>query len=90
MGDDVQVKTLKYYAAFRRIKNFACIYVSPRKKVITLHLKVDPKSLPLEKGFTRDLTKAKHYGPMRLEVTIKSDDDLTRAQPLVFKSYEAS
>ena len=27
LGDDVQEKTLKYYVAFKRIKNFACVEV---------------------------------------------------------------
>lgn len=27
LGDDVQIKTLKYYIAFKRRKNFACVEV---------------------------------------------------------------
>jgi hypothetical protein len=30
LGDDVQEKTLKFYFAFRRIKNFACVEVRPQ------------------------------------------------------------
>ena len=30
LGDDVQMKVLKYYFAFRRIKNFACVEVHPQ------------------------------------------------------------
>ncbi len=29
MGDDVQVKRLKFYVAFKRLKNFACVEVHP-------------------------------------------------------------
>jgi hypothetical protein len=29
LGDDVTKKTLKFYFAFRRIKNFACVEVHP-------------------------------------------------------------
>ena len=32
LGDDVQVKTLKYYLAFKRIKNFACVEVRTQEK----------------------------------------------------------
>jgi len=90
MGDDVQVKTLKYHAAFRRIKNFARIQVNPNAGVIKLRLKVDPKSVRLEKGFARDVTKIGPIGMGNLEVTIRNDEDLKRVQPLMLKSYEAS
>src|SRR5262249_27391056 len=32
LGDDVSQKTLKFYFAFRRIKNFACVEVHPQTK----------------------------------------------------------
>jgi Domain of unknown function (DUF5655) len=32
LGDDVQFKELKYYLAFKRIKNFACVQVFPQTK----------------------------------------------------------
>ena len=34
LGGDVQMKTLKYYIAFKRIKNFACVEVYTQKNVI--------------------------------------------------------
>ncbi|WP_306473133.1 DUF5655 domain-containing protein [Bacillus toyonensis] len=43
LGDDVQVKILKHYIAFKRIKNFACLEVHPQSDKILLYLKVDPK-----------------------------------------------
>src|SRR3954469_23907360 len=52
----IQVKELAYYIAFKRIKNFACVEVYPQTKVLTIFLKVDPKTVPLEKGFSRDVT----------------------------------
>ena len=90
MGDDVQVKTLKYHAAFRRIKNFACIHVNSNVGLIKLRLKVDPNSVRLEKGFSRDVTKIGPIGMGNLEVTIRNDEDLKRVQPLMLKSYEAN
>lgn len=90
LGDDVQMKTLKYYFAFRRIKNFACVEVRPQTKHILLFVKVDPASIQLEKNFTRDVHNVGHYGTGDLEITIQNDDDLERAKPLVLKSYEVS
>ncbi len=55
LGDDVQVKVLKYYIAFKRIKNFACVEVQPQRGKISVHLKVNPDEVTLEQGFTRDV-----------------------------------
>lgn len=90
LGDDVQLKVQKYYFAFRRIKNFACVEVQPQTLRILLFVKVDPSSIQLEKGFTRDVRNIGHYGTGDLEISIQNDADLERAKPLVLKSYEVS
>jgi predicted transport protein len=90
LGDDVQMKVLKYYFAFRRIKNFACVEIHPQTKRILIFVKVDPSTIQLEKGFTRDVHDIGHYGTGDLEITIQNDDDLKRAESLLLKSYEVS
>ncbi|MEO8067578.1 MAG: DUF5655 domain-containing protein [Flavobacteriales bacterium] len=90
IGDDAQVKVLEQYVAFKRLKNFACVEVFPSDKKIKMFVKVDPKSVRLEDGFTRDVTKLGHYGTGDLEITIRSMEDLERAKPFVLKSYEQS
>ena len=88
LGDDVQEKTLKNYFAFRRIKNFACVEVKPQDRKILIYLKVDPDTINLEAGFTRDVRKIGHFGTGDLEVVIRTDDDLSRAMPLLETSYQ--
>ncbi len=90
LGDDVQMKVLKQYFAFRRIKNFACVEILPQTRKIIIWVKVDPSSIQLEKGFTRDVHDIGHYGTGDLEITIQNDDDLKRAEVLLLKSYEVS
>jgi predicted transport protein len=90
LGDDVQQKALKLYFAYKRIKNFACVDVHTQTKNIMVYLKVDPKSIDVEEGFTRDVSKIGHFGTGSLEVTIRSDNDLERAKHLIEKSYEIS
>lgn len=90
LGDDVQEKTLRLYIAFRRIKNFACVEVKPQNGVVKIYLKVDPDSVEIEPGFSRDVRKIGHFGTGDLEVTITCDDDFEKAKPLIIKSYEAS
>ena len=90
LGDDVQIKTLNNYVAFRRIKNFACIEVHPRSRKILAYVKVDPTTIELEDGFTRDVREIGHFGTGELEIVIYNNDDLEKAKPLFIRSYEAS
>jgi predicted transport protein len=88
LGDDVQVKTLKHYIAFKRIKNFAAVEIHPQDKNIIVFVRADFENVRLEEGFTRDVRNIGHFGTGDLEITIRSDDDLERAKPLIVKSYE--
>ncbi|MBW7895189.1 MAG: DUF91 domain-containing protein [Opitutaceae bacterium] len=90
LGDDVQAKTLRYYGAFKRLKNFCCVEAHPRTNNLLLFLKVDPSSITLEEGYTRDVREIGHFGTGDLEVTVKTMADLERAKPLIAQSYEAS
>jgi predicted transport protein len=90
LGDDVQMKELKFYIAFKRIKNFACIQILSSMKIILVLVKVDPDTVKLEEGFTRDVRTIGHLGTGDLEILIRTDDDLVRAKELIVKSYEAS
>ncbi|WP_028315960.1 DUF5655 domain-containing protein [Desulfatibacillum aliphaticivorans] len=90
LGDDVQVKTLKHYVAFKRIKNFACVSLYPQSGAVCLWVKVNPDAIALKEGFTRDVRKIGHLGTGDLEITIRSGEDLEKAKDLILKSYEAS
>lgn len=90
LGDDIQEKKLKYYVAFKRLKNFACVEVHPSKSTVTAYLKVNPEEVDLVDGFTRDVRNVGHYGTGDLEVRIRTPEDLERAKSLLQKSYEAS
>lgn len=87
LGDDVDQKVTDFYVAFRRIKNFACVEVRNHAKKILVFVKVNPDSVVLEEGFTRDVRKVGHFGTGDLEITIHSPDDLERAKQLFEKSY---
>lgn len=88
LGEDVQVKILKYYIAFKRINNFMCVEFAPQKKEIRVFLKIDPKSIKLEKGFSRDVSDIGHYSTGDLELVITTDEDLEKAKPLIAQCYE--
>jgi predicted transport protein len=93
MGDDVHVKTLKYYVAYRRLKNFACVEIHPQNQSILVYTKVDPDSLDMEslgKDFVRDVRNIGHWGTGSLEIKIRDSQDLEKAKSLLIKSYELS
>lgn len=86
LGNDVSEKKLKLYVAFRRIKNFACIVI--KKEGFRVLVKLNPRTVKLEKGFTRDIRKIGHWGTGNLEITIANAKDLQKAQPLLQRSYD--
>lgn len=90
LGDDVQIKTLKYYFAFKRIKNFACVEVHTSSNKLAVYVKADMEKIRFEKGFTRDVTNIGHLGTGNLEITITSSEDLKKAEQLLTASYEMS
>jgi predicted transport protein len=88
LGDDVQMKELEHYVAFRRLKNFACVKV--RSRDLQVWARLDPGSMPLEEGFTRDVSQIGHAGTGDLEIRIQTAADLERAQPILLRSYQGS
>jgi predicted transport protein len=88
LGDDVQMKELDQYVAFRRLKNFACVKV--RSKDLQIWTRLDPSSVPLEEGFTRDVSQIGHAGTGDQEIRIQTAADLERAQPLLLRSYHGA
>jgi len=85
LGDDVTENQLKYYVAFRKIRNIACVEIYTSK--ILIHLSIDPATVELIKDFTRDMSNIGHYGTGNLQVTIKNEVDFERAKPLIERAY---
>ena len=90
LGDDVQETTLRFYIAFKRIKNFACVEFRLTTGKILIFVKVDPATVQLEVGFTRDVSNVGHFGTGDLEITLSKAEDLEKAKSLIELSYGAS
>lgn len=86
LGDDVTENKVKLYMAFKKIKNFACVEV--KKQQLILRLNIDPTSIHLVEGFTRDCSDIGHWGTGNLEVRIKNKNDFEQSKALIEKSYE--
>jgi predicted transport protein len=62
----------------------------PQANELLAFLKLDPASIELAPGFTRDVKDIGHFGTGDLEVRIKDKDTLERAKPLLAESYNVS
>ncbi|MFF2025080.1 transporter [Streptomyces sp. NPDC058171] len=85
----VQREVLQHYIAYRRLKNVASVKVQPRKRALVMVLKVDPDSVELVEGFTRDVRGIGFHGTGALEVRIRSHANLERAGDLIRRSVES-
>lgn len=85
LGDDIIQNQLKFYLAYKKVQNMVCVEIY--NKQIILYLKIDPESVTLEKGFTRDMRSTGHYGTGDLQITIKNAADFEKAKPLLDRAY---
>lgn len=85
LGDDISSNQLKFYVAYKKISNICCIEIF--KDHILIHVKLNPDSVKLEKGFSRDTRSIGHYGTGDLELTIRTEDDVAKAKPIIEQAY---
>lgn len=89
--EDVQKESQLHYIAYRRIKNFATVRVQPRNRILVVNLKLNPDSITLQEGFSRDLRGLGTLGIRDgVEVRIGSSADLARAEELIQLSIKTS
>lgn len=88
-GDDIIEKPLKLYVAFRRLKNFVCMsLISKQDPHVFLTVKLDPATVELQQGFTRDVSNIGHWGTGDLEVVLRTSADLEKAKSLIERAYQ--
>ncbi|MCX4366222.1 MAG: endonuclease NucS [Bacilli bacterium] len=86
LGDDIISNQLKLYLAYKKVQNIVCVEIY--NKQIILFLKLNPETVNLENGFTRDMRGIGHYGTGDLQITIKNAMDFEKAKPLLKKVYD--
>ncbi len=89
LGDGVTRVQRKQYLAYQRLRNFACL-IPPQQTKVLVYLKADPTAADLAPGLTRDVTGLGHHGTGDLEVQLRTERDLERAQDLFRLSYAAA
>ncbi|TCR23050.1 DUF5655 domain-containing protein [Streptomyces sp. BK205] len=89
LGEGVTRVQRKQYAAYQRLRNFACV-IPPQQTKVLVYLKADPEGVDLVPGFTRDVKRVGHHGTGDLEVQLRTERDLERALDLFRLSYAAA
>ncbi|GGP78915.1 DUF5655 domain-containing protein [Streptomyces diastaticus] len=87
---EVEVASLRHYIAYRRLVNVASVIFRPKHEAILVYLRLDPDTVELEEGFTRDMRGIGHLGTGDLEVRVVSAADLEKAAPLIRRAFEAA
>ncbi|HUT59177.1 MAG TPA: DUF5655 domain-containing protein [Phycisphaerae bacterium] len=90
LGDDVQERILNWYIAYKRLKNIACVQLKTQSSSLLMWLPLDPGTVNLEEGFSRDVRDVGHHGTGDLELTVRSLEDLEKAKPIIQRSFEES
>ena len=85
LGDDLVPNQLKLYLAYKKVQNVFCIEIY--QKQIVVRVKLDPDTVVIEDGFTRDMRSIGHYGTGDLEITIKTEEDFLKAKELFDRAY---
>lgn len=89
LGDGVTRVQRKQYAAYQRLRNFACV-IPPQQANVLVYLTADPKGVDLVPGCTRDVKGLGHHSTGDLEVQLRTGRDLERALDLFRLSYAAA
>ncbi|MFJ8442871.1 hypothetical protein [Kitasatospora griseola] len=89
---ELEVVVLKHYVAYKRLLNVASVVFRPSvsHRAILLYLRLDPDTVELEEGFTRNVRGIGHLGTGDLEVRIASSADVEKAVPLIRRAVEES
>ncbi|MCY3944767.1 MAG: type I restriction enzyme HsdR N-terminal domain-containing protein [Anaerolineaceae bacterium] len=90
LGDDVRIYATKYHINFARKQRFGYVRVRPQRKLLLLNVRPDPdpKNIRLQDGFTELQTDTQAHRPFNLQITIRNQADLERAEPLIKRSYD--
>ncbi len=92
LSETVWIKPHKYGFSAKRERgrrfNLLYIWPAPSKTCLTVQLQLDLTNVPLEEGFTQDISQIERHRPYTLLVFIRNHDDLERAKPLLKRSYD--
>ena len=86
LDDSIEEHPKKCYVAYRTSQNILCLEIM--RKVVKTYLKIDPATVDLIDGFSRDMTNKGHYGTGDLELTLTTMEDFEKAKPYIERAHK--
>ncbi len=86
LGDNIEVKPLKIYIAFKSAKNF--VDIEFMKNTMKLWLNLKKGNLDDPKDMAKDVSSTGHHGNGDYEITLTPEDDLDYLMVLIKQSYK--
>lgn len=86
LGPDIIKTPLKFHLAYKKVRNLFCIEVFDRH--IRMHLQLNPDTIELEEGFSRDMRGIHHAGTGDVRITLRTLNDVEKAKPFLKKTYD--
>ena len=81
LDDDIEIKPLKHYIAFKKDSNILCMTI--QKKQIRMWLGAKYGALDDAKGIGKDVTNVGHWGTGDYEIAVSNDKDLEYIMSLI-------
>lgn len=81
LASDIEIKPQKFYVAFKKDGNVACLEMQKRKMKIYIGAKSGTLDDP--KGIAKDVSSIGHYGTGDYEVQVNSDKDIEYIMSLI-------
>ena len=57
-------------------------------KQVIVNLRLNPETVELEEGFSRDMRGIGHFGTGDLQLIVKSDKDYEKSLPYIERAYQ--
>ena len=81
LSEDISAFKLKYWLAYKKGQNVACITIQNTQVII--FLKLNPETVKLEENFSENVKGKGHLGTGDLKLILKNDSDFEKAKLLI-------
>lgn len=81
LADDIEIKPQKFYVAFKKEGNIACLEM--QKKQMKIYIGAKAGTLDDARGLARDVSNIGHYGTGDYLVQVTNDDDIEYIMSLI-------
>ena len=86
LADDIEIKPQKFYVAFKKDGNIACLEMQKKKMKIFIGAKAG--TLDDARGLSKDVSNIGHYGTGDYEIHVTNDNDIEYIMSLIKQAVQ--